>query len=828
MLRRLPRAGLLLPALLAAASVALAEADPAYTALRAARPAGATVAVENLTLERDVFRYKFDKGVFQFLAPVDGKITGAVFVGTGSWQLNPADEGERRHLALVAGEKGLEVLSDSFGELVLLFTDATEAEIRRGSTEGAGAPPRAAAAWDAFRATQRDDVEVNLQIRILADVLRNAEPGAGVFLAASDGKKLPASLALVDPTGLEWFAPHSMPGSENSGLWVIPEFDAGFWYLARCKADAGAPPLDPVADAEAYTIDSTILDETRLEGTTTIRLRVNTAGLRVLPLELYEKLRIREAHVAPADGDAWQPAAFIQEKDEEDSNPAVVLPTPAEAGATLRVRLRYAGKDVLHDTGDGSFAVGARQSWYPNLGSFRDTATFDLTYRVPKGKQVVSVGERVSDRAEGNTQVSVWKAARPIRVAGFNYGKFRRLDENDKDSGMKIEVFTNPGTPDIVHEINAALSSGSFGGGPGNVASENRWGTQAGLQSLQLDTETFAQGAMADGLNSARTFTAYFGPLAEKHVAITQQAQWFFGQSWPSLIFLPYLAVLDGTQRRELGLGGNASTDFVDLVGPHEVAHQWWGHSVGWASYRDLWLSEGFSEFAASLVMQRTLGPKRFSDFWETSRRWILEKPRGSTVSNDQAGPISLGARLQTRQTPAAYQALVYSKGAYVLQMLRMLMWDPKGQPQDAKFIGMMRDFAATWADKEASTRDFQTVVERHMTPMMDRAGDGKMDWFFRQWVQGTEIPRYVTKVAVSDAGGGQYKLSGSVSQEGVSKDFLGFLPLYLEFDKGKVARLAVVSLAGNQSVPIDTTLKLPERPKRVIANAMHDVLTRD
>src|SRR6185295_7017797 len=34
-----------------------------------------------------------------------------------------------------------------------------------------------------------------------------------------------------------------------------------------------------------------------------------------------------------------------------------------------------------------------------------------------------------------------------------------------------------------------------------------------------------------DGVNSARVFTTYFGALPESSVAITQQAQWSFGQS---------------------------------------------------------------------------------------------------------------------------------------------------------------------------------------------------------------------------------------------------------------------------------------------------------
>ena len=29
-----------------------------------------------------------------------------------------------------------------------------------------------------------------------------------------------------------------------------------------------------------------------------------------------------------------------------------------------------------------------------------------------------------------------------------------------------------------------------------------------------------------------------------------------------------------------------------ELFRAHEVAHQWWGHKIGWASYRDQWISD--------------------------------------------------------------------------------------------------------------------------------------------------------------------------------------------------------------------------------------------
>ena len=109
----------------------------------------------------------------------------------------------------------------------------------------------------------------------------------------------------------------------------------------------------------------------------------------------------------------------------------------------------------------------------------------------------------------------------------------------------------------------------------------------------------------------------------------------------------------------------------------------------------------------------------------------------------------------------------------------------------------MLKDYVVAQADKNPSTKDFQTAVEKHMTPAMDAAGDGKMDWFFRQWVDGTEIPRITQKLAAALADGGKYRITGSVTQADVSDDFRSMAVLYGEF-RGEVARVGVIPLRGN------------------------------
>jgi len=289
-------------------------------------------------------------------------------------------------------------------------------------------------------------------------------------------------------------------------------------------------------------------------------------------------------------------------------------------------------------------------------------------------------------------------------------------------------------------------------------------------------------------------------------------------------VYLPYLAFVDGTTRNALGLNG--LKDFVDIVGPHELAHQWWGHQVGWATYHDQWLSEGFAEFTAALVVQQTKGLDAYNKLYENKRKQILEKGRYSSVSNDKAGPLWQGYRVASWRAPSAYQAMTYEKGAYVLHMLRMAMVDRKKPNPDQDFIDMMKDFVSTYSGKNPSTADFQAIVEKHLTPSLRLTTDGKLDWFFQQWVYGTTIPKFTSKVDISDAGGGKYKLSGSVTQSEVTNDFVSVLPMYLVFDKATV-KIGAIPLVGNTTKDINVEIPLPQKPRSFAINANHDVLAR-
>jgi aminopeptidase N len=150
-----------------------------------------------------------------------------------------------------------------------------------------------------------------------------------------------------------------------------------------------------------------------------------------------------------------------------------------------------------------------------------------------------------------------------------------------------------------------------------------------------------------------------------------------------------------------------------------------------------------------------------------------------------EAGPISLGLRLRSSESPIDYTLLVYRKGGWVLHMLRMLMHDFKTGSDEA-FHNMMRDFVKQYHGKNAATADFRRVVEKHT--------GADMRWFFDQWVHGTTVPRYEWAWKSVPAGE-KHKLMIRVRQElPQGESFKMMVPVRLGFgsERWAVVRLPV------------------------------------
>jgi aminopeptidase N len=180
-----------------------------------------------------------------------------------------------------------------------------------------------------------------------------------------------------------------------------------------------------------------------------------------------------------------------------------------------------------------------------------------------------------------------------------------------------------------------------------------------------------------------------------------------------------------------------------------------------------------------------------------------------------------MGYLLDTGKTGESSHAVTYGKGGYILHMLRMLMREP--EEGDVRFLAMLKDLVTTYANGFLSTQDFKVHVEKHMTPKMDLHGDNKMDWFFDQWVYGTQLPSYSLDYKISQGKDGKYRAQLKVRQSQVSDDFVMLVPVYGQFGKNTV-RICQVRMEGNtESQPL--TIPLPEKPKKLLLCAQHDIL---
>lgn len=786
----------------------MANSDPTYRALRGIGLSGESIAVNNLVLQRDAGAFIFKSGNFYPLSPVSGRVTGAVFVGEGNFQLSPPLAMERQSLSILT--KNVEgVINEEFDRLVLEFTDATYDEIKKRGTPSLGAPD--GHAGDLFKDSQstlRHKLHYNLPARILQDLLRN-QPG-GLFLAFIKGKKYNGKLLFaIDPYGIPSLVGPSLE-PEEVALMTYDESKYGVWASFHFGGEyktgqATGKQKNGVIDIVKQQLDTTIERGGKLHGIATTKFVVQAEGARVIPFDLFPALRVES--VTDASG---QTLPFIQEEKNDDPQFAVILPKGVAGGETFILKTAYEGKDAVMDEGGGNYYPVARDNWYPN-SRFGDYAEYELTFRIPKGLTMVATGTPVSSQDEGNQNVSVWRSEVPLAVAGFNFGRFKKEEARVEKLDYTVESYSNQELPGWVRNIQLSVEQAEQAG--------IRTGTTLG----SISTTSLMKKALAEGQLSIELYNTYFGSIPYKRIAMTQQTAAGFGQSWPALVYLPITAFFDTTVRHQIGL--DDTKGFFKVVGPHEVAHQWWGHNVGFASYRDQWMSEGFAVFSSSLYVQLIEKKiQEFKKFWDDELKKMTEKNRFGRRPID-VGPVTLGYRLSNSQSGFDIAPrLIYPKGAYILHMIRMLLWDPR--TADKKFIALMQDFVKTYSGQPATTEDFKAMVEKHMTEEMNMAGNGKMDWFFDEYVYGSLLPHYSLEYSFKNDAKGTVILHLKVTQSEVNDSFMMRVPIYLELADSRVIRLGSMALVGNSAPDQDVPLTgLKEKPKRVVLNFFNDVL---
>jgi Peptidase family M1 domain len=750
---------------------------------------------ENVEIVRDRVHITLLDGTIQFAQPINGVTFGALFHGKGRVHVEPPNPIEAQQLKLFEKQDKLD----------LLFTDATFS-FTDGLAEDVGKQVK----W-LTSGVSSDDLYAKRQ-KDREDLGESAVPRLLQAVLSADRSRTAYFLADLKVSGKDWLEFHddALEAEDISvGRWVdvgpLKLFDIWMSFPAGVKTSAEAwkdPQAKEDFSVRGYHINATVTSGAELSATALIDIEPRIPGQTVLIFELDSNLRLDS--VKDSKGTTL---SFYQSRENKDryqsygNYAAVVLPQPLQLGAPQSLEFHYAGKRAIRKAGNGNYFCES-SGWYPERpNSFSARANFDLIFHSPKNSVLVATGEKTSETMDGNTRVTTWKSEIPLAVAGFGYGEYKVT--NDKAGEVAVDIYANKEPDDLMAQLQRIFDSGAVMGAVGT------------LSPTALSKEMGQEMA-----NTIRVFSSYFGPYPYKHLSVTSlPISYSYGQGWPGLIYLWSGSFLDATQRHEIGLpDGVQLTDFFRA---HESSHQWWGHRVGWKSYHDQWLSEGFADFSGILYVQYRQNTKESLERWRKEKEHLHNKDlNGHTI--ESLGPIWMGQRIRSSVTgPGSYQDLIYSKGAYVLQMLRMQLMDPRNPDPDHLFKDMMHDYCKTFDNKAASTEDFKAIVEKHMTHNMDLDGNHRMDWFFNEYVYGIGIPQYTFHASVEATPDGKSHLKGELTRSGVPDSWKDSVPLYAHIGDKTVRLGSLASTHPQESLDATVAGKID----RVSINDYEDML---
>jgi len=759
--------------------------------------------VHHIQLRRGDAVLSFDEGTLAFFSPLDGQITGAVFSGRGHVLAAPRDPVEKQQMGRFLGAP---VLDQQFFNGYLRFTDDTTGELLRQFRAA-----NLAVQTDASVGAQWDSAITQLNpsytLRILYDRLSpNPKP---CFYAGLAGAATGPFDVVLDAQRDEQFLlgqVHKASGRTFYDVWTshrVPD----------------SPVLRVAFRALHYSIETTISSNNSLDATASVRLRAETGTERVLVFQLSRALTIDSLT-----GEHGESLPFfqnegmsLQERSARGSDYLdVVLPQTPAGGQEFTLHFHYRG-DVIQAAGNGVLFVGARESWYPHLGDSAEFSSYDFLLRWPRKLRLIATGSKLEEHEEGEFRVGHWKTEKPMSVAGFNLGEYASASVSS--GAYSVEVYANR---ELEEDLRKRLSA------PGASALSfppARFGSAATGRLVEPPTPTPNP---ADALkqlgkeidSSIHFYETFSGPFPFHNLNVSP-IPGTFGQGWPSLLYVSTYSFLPSEAQQRAGLSTASQEHFTELVPYHEVAHQWWGNVVAWSSYRDQWIDEAIANYLAVIFADTKKNPDHTLHVWLTRyRQQLAEKLPGATEAAGDIGALTLGTRLNSSKSPTAYEEIIYSKGSWIIHMLREMLRQPGARNPDARFTALLKSLVTKYAYRALSTDDLQHEVEAVMTPGMDLEGGRSMEWFFEEWVRGTGIPHYRVEFTAHHTEIG-YQIRGKLFQTGVPRSFVASVPLYAG-GAGHGALLGTVVAAGPET---SFHFVAPNLPRKIVIDPQMTLL---
>jgi aminopeptidase N len=230
--------------------------------------------------------------------------------------------------------------------------------------------------------------------------------------------------------------------------------------------------------------------------------------------------------------------------------------------------------------------------------------------------------------------------------------------------------------------------------------------------------------------------------------------------------FIPYPFYKEQYSQAQFGFGGGMEHQTISFLGnmnyslmAHELAHQWFGDYITCASWKEIWLNEGFAEYLEGMTNELK-GNLNWLQ-WLNEQISIVTSVSGGSVYVDDTTDI----------TRIFDSRLSYVKGSMILHMLRF-------QLGDSIFFTAVRNYlndkniAYGFASTSDLKKHFETTADTNLTEFFN-------DWYYGQgypiysilWYQNNEGLNIEISQNTSDLSVDFFEMIIPLKIKGVEKD---------------------------------------------------------
>src|ERR1700694_2971068 len=300
---------------------AFANADPVYRKLRDLG-LGQTFRLDNFTMQMDAATFRFQKGSLTILSPVNGVVTGAIYIGAGHFNLKPVTGLDALELKRRAGDAEV---NEDFSEVVFRFSGQERGRLLSGVGDQVETPADAATIFEHWKERVRkryDGASSFTEYLLHGETMDNVDAG---LLAAVYNPSHPSFLNAYirgkQHKDFRFFVRTrvgALPQLDSPEEVAVINYDPagmddGIWYLAHLKSEyadrtASSDEYPRLFAKHGYKIETVISKNDHLFGTATVTFQPLIAGERVLKFGLLPNLRVTRVT-----DDQGQDIYFVQE-----------------------------------------------------------------------------------------------------------------------------------------------------------------------------------------------------------------------------------------------------------------------------------------------------------------------------------------------------------------------------------------------------------------------------------------------------------------------------------------------------------------------------------